>query len=151
MRHAHAGTRFGWSGPDEDRPLTDLGRDEAKSVADQMAQIGITRILSSPYVRCIQSVEPLSRLTGVTVEIETALGEGADPEQTEALLMGSGPDTIACSHGDVISAFLGRAAAEGAALEGGLRFRKASVWHLETGPTGRILSGRYDPPPLTGS
>jgi len=148
LRHAHAGTRAAWPGPDDERPLTDLGRSEAAAVADRLAARGITRILSSAYVRCLQSVERLSELTGLPVEIESALKEGADPALTAALLAGTDPGTVACSHGDVISAFLGRAAAEGADLEGGLRFRKASVWHLERSPTGRIVSGRYDPPPI---
>lgn len=150
LRHAHAGTRAGWPGPDDERPLTDLGRSEAAAIAEEMVPRGITRILSSPYVRCLQSVEPLAELTGLAVELEPALTEGADPDRTAALLAGTDPGTIACSHGDIISAFLGNLSAEGADLEGGLRFKKASVWFLERSPTGRIISGRYHPPPITG-
>ena len=149
FRHAHAGKRTDWDGADEERPLTEHGRRESLVVADRLAATGVTRILTSPYLRCVQSARPLSETTGLSLEIEMALEEGADPERTVSLLAEIEPGTVLCSHGDVIAALIGRAAAEGADLDGKLIWEKGSLWHLETGAEGRILSGRYEPPPIT--
>lgn len=149
FRHAHAGKRTDWDGADEERPLTERGRCESLVVADRLAATGVARILTSPYLRCVQSVRPLSETTGLSLEIETALEEGADPERTASLLAEIEPGTVLCSHGDVIAALIEKAAAEGAELAGELVWEKGSLWHLETGAGGRIRSGRYEPPPIT--
>ena len=63
----------------------------------------------------------------------------------------STPGTVLCTHGDIVSGLIGRIAAEGADLDGDLIWEKGSVWHLETSETGRIVSGRYEAPPVTTS
>lgn len=151
FRHAHAGQRIDWEGSDEERPLNDRGDHEALAVANRLALLGIGRILSSPYLRCIQSVEPLSEATGIGIEIEPALAEGTQGERVDALLGDLEPGTVLCTHGDIVSGLIGRIAAEGADLRGDLIWEKGSVWHLEISPEGRIVSARYEAPPLTMS
>ncbi len=148
-RHAHAGRRVDWDGPDDERPLSDRGWQQAETVARRLAPVGITRILTSPYVRCVQSVEPLSDRTGIAIEIETALAEYTPGEHVDAFLTGLGPGVVLCSHGDIVSGLIGRIAAEGADLGGDLIWQKGSVWNLETSASGRIVAGRYEAPPLT--
>ena len=148
-RHAHAGRRGDWDGPDEERPLSERGHHEAEAVAHRLVSLGITRILSSPYVRCVQSVEPLSERTGIVIEIEPGLAEHTPGDRVDTLLGGLAPGTVLCSHGDIVSGLIGRIAAEGADLQGDLIWQKGSVWHLETSDNGRIGTGRYDAPPLT--
>ena len=60
VRHGKAGSRSGWTEPDDQRPLTKAGRRQAGALADMLAGDHVTRVLSSPYVRCRQTVEPLA-------------------------------------------------------------------------------------------
>ncbi len=149
FRHAHAGRRTDWGGPDRERPLTERGWQESRAVAARLAEAGITRILTSPYLRCAQSVRPLSEATGVPIEVEAGLAEGGDPEPIHDLLDRAEPGTLLCSHGDIVEALIGRLAAEGTRLADGPAWEKGSIWELDRGPDGRIRSGAYHPPPVT--
>src|SRR5436190_1011279 len=107
LRHAKAGSRSRWSAPDEIRPLSKRGRVQAKRVADALAGAGVQRILSSPYVRCIESVEPLAQRAGVEVEVEDALAEGAPLREALRLVEKvSDKPTALCTHGDVLGELL---------------------------------------------
>jgi len=143
LRHAEAGKRLFWAGPDETRPLTDEGRLQAQAVADALADGEVRRILTSPYARCVQSVEPLAELAGLPVEIEESLAEDTPAARVEALLATLNPGTVLCTHGDVASTLIGGLMAS--VMDGGRgRFPdKGSIWELEMGPGGEILSGRY--------
>ena len=65
VRHAHAGDKRAWLGPDAVRPLSTPGRREAHGLLTRLRDHPITRILSSPAVRCLQTVEPLARRRGL--------------------------------------------------------------------------------------
>lgn len=154
FRHAHAGRRKDFQGPDHLRPLTERGRRESKLVAEDLAANGISRILTSPYTRCVQSVAPLSDATGLPAEVDLRLAEETPGSEVDALLAEIGPETVLCSHGDIISGLIGRIAAEGARLDAGLIWEKGSVWRLEHEPlsrAGHFAFGVYTPPPITGS
>ena len=61
IRHADAGDPLRWEGDDEDRPLTDLGRQQAKALAEAMRKMGeaVRWVVSSPLVRATQTAEEL--------------------------------------------------------------------------------------------
>jgi 8-oxo-dGTP diphosphatase len=60
------------------------------------------RVLSSPYHRCIETVEPLASHFGLSVEITEALAEGSGAEAL-ALVRAMADEKVAvCTHGDVI-------------------------------------------------
>jgi len=42
-------------------PLSDRGRVQAERLADPLATLGIERLYSSPYARCLQTLEPFAR------------------------------------------------------------------------------------------
>jgi len=113
LRHASAGDRDAWVGDDRLRPLDERGRRQALAL-HELADRGIRRIASSPYVRCIETVEPLAATLGLEVEIDARLAEGADPDDALAFLseLDGG---VACTHGDVVEALLGRGLKKGAA------------------------------------
>jgi 8-oxo-dGTP diphosphatase len=67
VRHADAGHRGDRSQPDEARALTERGWRQALSLRDELADTGITRLVSSPFVRCVQTLVPLGDLLGVRV------------------------------------------------------------------------------------
>ena len=103
VRHAKAGSRSHWSGDDRSRPLSKKGQQQAEAIASRLGNLRITSIFSSPYLRCVQTVEPLSRelRLEVTQSIELAEGRGIrglyrffdDPALDRVVL---------CTHGDLV-------------------------------------------------
>jgi phosphohistidine phosphatase SixA len=75
IRHARAGKRSEWVGNDRLRPLDRRGTEQARALVDALAPFEITRVLSSPYDRCVQTVEPLAAARGLFVEVRDELGE----------------------------------------------------------------------------
>jgi 8-oxo-dGTP diphosphatase len=116
LRHASAGDRDKWQGDDRLRPLDTRGRKQAERLRDVLLAHNVTRVLSSPYVRCTQTVAPL----GLEIETDDRLAEGTSPEGTLELLAAL-DGAVACTHGDVIEALLGRSLRKGGAvvLDGG--------------------------------
>jgi 8-oxo-dGTP diphosphatase len=111
LRHASAGHRKDWDGDDTLRPLDEQGRAQAAALRDELLAHGVTRAVSSPYVRCTQTLEPL----GLEVEVDERLTEGASTDETLELL-GSIDGAVACTHGDVVENVLGRPLEKGAAV-----------------------------------
>jgi len=108
VRHASAGSREEWSGSDRLRPLDDRGRRQAEGLVAALAGYPVERILSSPSVRCTETVLPLAGERGLDVEERLAVGEGASRESALALVDGvEGPGLVVCTHGDVVEELLG--------------------------------------------
>jgi broad specificity phosphatase PhoE len=118
LRHASAGDRDAWQGDDRLRPLDERGRAQALALRDLLRARGVKRVMSSPYVRCTQTVAPL----GLEIVPDERLAEGARLEETLELLRAA-DDAVACTHGDVIEAVLGHSLKKGAGvvLDGDLR------------------------------
>lgn len=125
LRHARAGERAAWTGDDTLRPLDDRGLRQALALRD-LAQRAIGRIVSSPYRRCVETVEPLADALGIPIELDDRLAEGASPQLALALLaeLDGG---LACTHGDVIEAVLGYG------------LRKGAVAVTDVGPDGAVV------------
>jgi broad specificity phosphatase PhoE len=146
VRHAKAGSRKAWSGTDELRPLSKAGRAQARALAKRLAGAEITRVLSSPYVRCVQTVEPLAARMGIPVELSDALGEGAPlADSLELVEKVAGEHAALCTHGDVLGNLLMHVAHLGVELETD-RIEKASVWALDF-VDGEVRSATYGPAP----
>ena len=146
VRHAAAGDRGKWDGPDWIRPLTDRGRAQARGVLEHLKDATFARIVSSAYVRCTETTLPVAAAHSMTIEINDALAEGADVEATLALLKEVADDgAVLCSHGDMIPAVLDHLAAAGLALGPRAKVEKGSVWVLET-RGGSVCAARYLPP-----
>ncbi|MEO6091352.1 MAG: histidine phosphatase family protein [Umezawaea sp.] len=61
-------------GPDDyHRPLTDEGLAQAERLVEDLAEAGL--IVSSPYLRAIQTVEPTARALGMTIHTDHDLRE----------------------------------------------------------------------------
>jgi len=114
-RHASAGERSEWAGDDRLRPLDELGRRQAAGLVEQLGQAQIERILSSPYVRCTETVEPLAEARQLEVEERDELAEGAGVEGVRELLRSlAGTAAVHSVHGDVLEAFFGNEGEKGA-------------------------------------
>jgi 8-oxo-dGTP diphosphatase len=146
VRHAKAGSRSGWNGPDHQRPLSKNGRHQTEAITNALADSGVTRIITSPYVRCTQTVEPLAARLGLGVDVADALAEGsARSDAIELVEKFADEDTVFCSHGDVIGDLLAYCETLGVALDGD-GFEKASTWILDF-DAGQITGARYVPAP----
>jgi 8-oxo-dGTP diphosphatase len=150
VRHARAGRRSAWKGLDAQRPLTKVGRRQADAVADQLARARVTRILSSPYLRCRQTVEPLARRLRVDVETSQALAEGAALDAVlRRLEKVSDEPAVLCTHGDVVERLLEHLRGEGVKVRrrrGRPVMEKGSIWALDVAD-GRVVKATYRPPP----
>jgi broad specificity phosphatase PhoE len=58
-----------------DAPLTDLGHAQAAAAAQELAAVGIKRIIASPYTRALQTAAPLARTLGLPVTITPLVRE----------------------------------------------------------------------------
>jgi len=114
LRHAWAGDRDAWNADDRLRPLDERGRAQAEALRDALLERGVTRVVSSPYVRCVETVDPLARALGVEVELDDRLAEGAGPGGARELLARC-EGCVACTHGDVVAQLIGRNLKKGAA------------------------------------
>jgi broad specificity phosphatase PhoE len=135
VRHAKAGDREEWEGDDRLRPLTKAGHRQAQALAESLRNERIDKILSSPYVRCMQTVEPLAAKLKLPIEPRKDLEEGAGGESVIRIMHEfKGRNIVLCTHGDVVEALLGQEAPKG------------STWALEVDGV-RVRPDLYLPPP----
>jgi 8-oxo-dGTP diphosphatase len=148
VRHAKAGDRSLWRQEDWLRPLSRAGRSQARGVIDLLLDARFDRALSSPYLRCIETVAPIAAVRRLAIEPEDALGEGGDVDAVLALVRKHiGTGALLCSHGDVIVALLETLAANGVDLGPDPRCPKGSTWLLEARRGTEVTHVRYLPPP----
>lgn len=146
VRHAKAGERRIWEGPDVERPLSSKGWKQARSVSARLADKGASSLYSSPYVRCVQTLEPLSELIGAEIVIDERLEEARAFEPVLDLLAEVDRGAVLCSHGDIIPAVLQALVRRGMEVESEADWRKATVWVLKR-KGDRITKGKVWPPP----
>jgi 8-oxo-dGTP diphosphatase len=133
--HMDAVNRNEWTGPGDARPLTELGRQQAERLAEEIAAAGpVNALYSSPAVRCTESMDAFARRFGLPVKVEPGFkdtsgykapagwergdGKGPDPlggaasaGSAYAALHGihsTLPDgrAVLCSYGDIVPALL---------------------------------------------
>jgi len=117
LRHGHARPKSAWAHADAERPLVRAGRTQAEAVVDTLAAYAPKRVVSSPWRRCIETVEPfLSRhggLLGTKLRTKSALSEDGhrrDRARTADLvrkLVGKRRPVVVCTHRPVLGTLLG--------------------------------------------
>jgi 8-oxo-(d)GTP phosphatase len=144
VRHAKAGKRSQWRGPDDERPLDAAGRAQAHGLIAFGAAFGVNRVVSAEPLRCIQTVQPFADAAGLDVQVDPAFGDdvfSATPLVTETALYAlakPGEVTLVCSQGDTIPPLVER-------VGRGLRStdtRKGAAWVLSV-VDGTIVSADY--------
>ena len=113
LRHASAGHRHDFEHDDHLRPLDARGWRHSDDLVELLRPLGVRRILTSHYVRCVQTVEPLAAALGVQLEEDVRLAEGAGGAAA-VLLREDG--VVCCTHGDIVEALVGRELKKGAAF-----------------------------------
>jgi 8-oxo-dGTP diphosphatase len=131
VRHAQAGDRKDWDGDDRVRPLTAPGLAQARHLDERFASIPVALVLSSPYVRCMQTVEPLAHSHGLSVEPTKQLKEGKSFAGVLELLETVPDHTVLCSHGDVIPETIAALYRRGMEITSAEDWRKGSTWVIE--------------------
>ena len=149
VRHGKAGSRVAWQQPDDLRPLSKVGREQAEGLVRLLAGRPVERILSSRFARCVQSVEPLAEERGLTVEWAEGLAEEARDEEVLALLKEvSKSEVVLCTHGNIVPVVLEHLEQRGVQFHDAPHvWQKGSVWVLETDGHGSFTEARYVPPP----
>ena len=113
VRHATAVGRGSWTGDDAIRPLSPAGAHRAQELAPVLAAYGVSRLVSSPSLRCTETLRPFAASIGAALRTKSGLSEEGyadDPARAHrhlARLVERGTPAAICSHGPVIPALLG--------------------------------------------
>ena len=108
LRHGKAMPPEAWDGPDATRPLLQRGVDQALSVAHGIAAFRPARLISSNAERCMRTIAPTARLTGLDVRENIDISQdayradAARVEKVVAKRLKKGVTVVLCSHGPVL-------------------------------------------------
>jgi 8-oxo-(d)GTP phosphatase len=144
VRHASAGRRQDWSGPDDERPLDAAGTRDAARAAGLLALFEPAQIRSAPPLRCVETVRPLAAALGLTVEIDARFAEDADVDRAAAslrALAAPGTTSVICSQGGLMRPLL---AALRGAVAGESETAKGTAWVLSYGSDHLIAADPLD-------
>jgi 8-oxo-dGTP diphosphatase len=104
------------------------------------------RILSSPSLRCLQTVGLVASAQHLTVEETDDLAEGQSSVAVHLVRSLAGQEVVVCTHGDVIAEILVALADEDRLdLGQNPKQAKGSVWALD-GRAGSFTSAKYSAP-----
>lgn len=132
IRHAVALERELWHHVDRERPLNERGSRQADELARMLRAARIERVVSSPALRCVDTVWPLAKALGLPIVRHDALFEGSGARAVLALMRRTRARHAAfCTHGDVMERVLGELVRSGVRLEGGVRLAKGAYWVLD--------------------
>ena len=107
LRHASAGERLSSPGVDRFRRLDEPGRIMARQLVWAYADREITKIVSSPFPRCVETVVPLAASRGLTVEQHWELAPDSSLDDIMTLLVDVPDTTLVCTHREVFEKLLG--------------------------------------------
>jgi 8-oxo-dGTP diphosphatase len=150
VRHASAGSRKKWPGEDLDRPLDAAGAADAQALAALLACFapGPTRVLSSPALRCVDTVRPYSALAAAGVEVADALSQTTRPDVRATLirdLVASGKPVVVCAHRENVASIVTEACqALDAPGPADLALPKSGFWVLNVAVGALTSADRYD-------
>jgi 8-oxo-dGTP diphosphatase len=138
LRHARAGRKLRDRAKDFERGLDREGREVAvllpKVIADYMQPELIT---SSPFRRCVQTVEPLAQSLGLPVVEDDDFTPGHSAKTVRAAFSDVPSASVVCTHGEVIARLLGR----------GTKCAKGAFWIVER-RDGKFVPVRYVEAPV---
>ena len=108
LRHAKALEREEWQGEDEDRPLEQLGQQQARRMLSLYQVYGLTQIHTSDAVRCHDTVEQMAKALGIALTITNKVSEYTWKKNKEKAidyakdLIKINEPIILCSHNPVL-------------------------------------------------
>ncbi|MFD3591418.1 NUDIX domain-containing protein [Nocardia sp. NPDC058640] len=136
VRHAKAGKRGHFDGPDELRPLEAAGQQQSKALTPNLLAFGASEIFSADPLRCVQTMTPLAEQLDTEIICEPLFSEqgyefakSAARQRFLSLVTDTGVPVV-CSQGGVIPDLMQWLASEGDLTLPSVRNRKGSVWAL---------------------
>jgi 8-oxo-(d)GTP phosphatase len=150
VRHASAGSKKQWPGDDLERPLDTGGAADAQALAALLACFapGPTRVLSSPALRCVDTIRPYAALAAAGVEVTDALSQTTRPDVRGHLirdLVASAKPVVVCGHRENVASIVIEACrALDAPDPGDLSLPKGGFWVLNVGAGVLTAADRYD-------
>lgn len=143
VRHGNAGIRSKWKGPDKTRPLTEKGVQQALTIAELLSRHPVTEIVSSPAVRCVQTLEPFAATIGAEISTTKSLKESLELDAIYEYLAGIGPGAVVLgAHKGWIARLVEDLDRRRVHLRGARRWPKSSVWVLDL-VDGEVQAGYY--------
>jgi 8-oxo-dGTP diphosphatase len=113
VRHARAGKPAEWQGDDRLRPLDEKGWRQARGLPALLSAHPLDHLVSSPALRCTQTLEPLAAERGLDLETAPELMEGSSGEAALGLLCELGDRAALSTHGDVLEYLFGEPGKKG--------------------------------------
>lgn len=101
LRHGKAMAREAFDGDDPERPLTEVGARQAVALVGLLSAYGVRRVVSSPAVRCAQTVEPYAHSISTFLEIDDRLSEdtrAAQVQRSVSALLDRKKPVVLCTH-----------------------------------------------------
>ena len=94
VRHAHSDP----GQPDELRPLSARGREEARALAERLAAEQPQLVLASPLLRARETAAAIAKAAGVDLRVDERLAPGAAADDLLAAVEDSGAIVVAVGH-----------------------------------------------------
>jgi 8-oxo-dGTP diphosphatase len=111
LRHARAGKQVRDPAKDFRRPLDRQGRQVAQALPDLITSyLDPELILSSPFRRCVETVEPLAKAIGFRVFEDEGFTPGRSRRDLRKAFSEVAANSVVCTHGEVIAALLNNSA-----------------------------------------
>jgi len=105
VRHGHAGDKKLWDGDDGHRPLSGRGRQQAEGLVASLREAAPTRLVTSPHLRCRQTLEPLAQQLPLPLASWDLLRPDADVHQLDRWLADPRLEgAVLCTHGETLNA-----------------------------------------------
>jgi len=136
LRHAKAVKREEWDGDDDDRPLAQVGQVQAKRLLSMYLPFAIEEVHSSDAMRCIETIEPITRSLSMNPIFSTDLSEYRFTKDKEAALdyaqdlMARGKSAIICSHNPILPKILKKLIGKKNFKELAQELKPAEAWIL---------------------
>lgn len=150
VRHASAGSKKDWPGDDLDRPLDPAGARDAQVLAELLTCFapGPARVLSSPALRCADTVRPYAALAAAGVEVSDALAKTAGASLLVPLvhdLVASGKPAVLSVHRENVHEIVEEVSrASDAAPPQDLTLHKSAFWVLNLAQGVLTSADRYE-------
>lgn len=107
LRHGKAIPPLSWPGDDASRPLTSRGQEQAAAVVSILDAYGARTLMTSPAVRCRETIAPYAQSIGVTPEPEASVSQlaydnGESLDTVAHRLVDVGESVVVCTHSPVV-------------------------------------------------
>jgi len=129
VRHANAGRRGSFPGPDSARPINGSGGSQAATLTHLLTCLGPALLVSASPRRCVQTLGPLASTLDRPIEVESVFDEDADPDAAVGRIRELATrtrSTVVCSQGGLIPQVMAALSPSG----GDFHTAKAAGWVL---------------------